>query len=1336
MKYDLNEKVNLLYSFSYLNDTDIIQENIKINSISIEDYKFTRSTDSELYNDILDKIFDSSFQYINFDKNLMLLNLKKISSDLNLNIQVIPYKKEDDVKNNSSIPNTDSIFSYILSHLVLKKKTKHILLPILNIDIEFQQFIDIIQPYDEFKIYSTAIENKQISNIFSLKVKENFFKSMFLSEYLKNYQCDIRALLFQVIHTLALLQTEHKGFRHNYLNLDSILIYFSNDKNIRSEYTNPKNNKVYFLSSNFDIKIHNFFYSKLPGYYSSEKNIPFKNNVNNYFDLHYFLNILVHSNNINCDNELLKFLEYLIPHKYRSKDNNYYLNTNDELHTPVKLLDHSFFSFLTKKNEHKNNIMPHNYIGNNTRSLIDNKYYRKKINRTLIGSIKKNLLMTGGGKHYQLPFKKYKNNPFISNDNRNVKKRNKVILSKPSYNTMNDKVPENLKAEQKIYDNTDYKPYKPPKEKPTYHPEHIPFNKPKFIPSYRQNERPKNKPNYEPTQKPSHKSSIPEKHEEKKIEFDMMPVYDTKPFDKDHRKPFDKDHRKPFDKDHRKPFDKDHRKPFDKDHRKPFDKEPNPRENNNSISKNKINNKTNKVMEMRKIKTELNTKSTEEHSERKPRYNREEHSERKPRYNREEHSELNTKSTEEHSEHKPRYNREEHSDRKPRYNREEHSERKPRYNREEHSDRKPRYNREEHSDRKPRFDKPNYKPKSEIYATQTFPQNPAVLAEQKIYNTTPPTKPPQPMNLPPPFVPIGDTFYPNSYLPYYKKPNDQFPIQKVYNISLGNPKEHHTMMNDVYEDVLPGNPYQFTMINIFERNQLNNFVRNTMLLKKDGEDMTLQGGDNSLFSYVKLLEFNPYSSGKNPYKTISYDFLLYNAAYPVRYDENAKRINLAKDAMGVNVRIYKMSKGAMYSDKLTKNIQKYNFDVWREIIYYEYIRDHILKNKISPNFISMYLYKLDTKSNIDYEKINRIIGLNYDPTILKEHSENLQNINKLHDIKNFFTFNYEFGKLENVKNNKNNLVEYSGNSLFCITEAPTHNIIQWASPIYDKYGSIKRMIATGYHTPEVWKSIIFQIIYAFSVLQKLGIYFQNVSLLNNVFIKDIYHTPKNIGYWIYKIDNLEFHIPNYGYLVLIDSRFTNINKTDSGLNYKINSDNLYFEKNSTNNYKETFMREFKEMFCPSNFTMNHVNEDNMGSLDEEIIDIISNLHSKIDKNTNLKDLILNTKSFYGYLHNRIGTLLTKSEKDNVSMITIPKFKKGGLVIYQKRFNEYVWAVYLSSESKNKHNIIYKDNSNFIKKVVFTSSLLEYPDSEPINFSQDAEIKYTSYNLIEIYNFPE
>ena len=79
---------------------------------------------------------------------------------------------------------------------------------------------DIIKPYDEiYNNYIKMIEKEKITDIFSIRVKESFYKSVALTEFIKTDKCDLKVLLFQIIHTLAILQKTYSGFRHNMLTL-------------------------------------------------------------------------------------------------------------------------------------------------------------------------------------------------------------------------------------------------------------------------------------------------------------------------------------------------------------------------------------------------------------------------------------------------------------------------------------------------------------------------------------------------------------------------------------------------------------------------------------------------------------------------------------------------------------------------------------------------------------------------------------------------------------------------------------------------------------------------------------------------------------------------------------------------------------------------------------------------------------------------------------------------------------------------------------------------------------------------------------------------------------
>ena len=71
---------------------------------------------------------------------------------------------------------------------------------------------------------------------------------------------------------------------------------------------------------------------------------------------------------------------------------------------------------------------------------------------------------------------------------------------------------------------------------------------------------------------------------------------------------------------------------------------------------------------------------------------------------------------------------------------------------------------------------------------------------------------------------------------------------------------------------------------------------------------------------------------------------------------------------------------------------------------------------------------------------------------------------------------------EILNTNKLDLTITSGRTLILMTEAPNTNIIKWASPVYEGHGSQVKMIATGYRSTQVWKSVIFQILYILYIL--------------------------------------------------------------------------------------------------------------------------------------------------------------------------------------------------------------------------------------------------------------
>ena len=680
------------------------------------------------------------------------------------------------------------------------------------------------------------------------------------------------------------------------------------------------------------------------------------------------------------------------------------------------------------------------------------------------------------------------------------------------------------------------------------------------------------------------------------------------------------------------------------------------------------------------------------------------------------------------------------------------------------------------------------------------PREPPILMEQTIYDTSKSKAPPP--QVPPAYVPVYDEVGSAiATIPSFNNlsvPNPAYnqPFQKIYNISMSNPITNYTSINRVFEDVIPGDPRSLSFNTLYERTQLKNFMRNIILDHQDGEEMCINGGKNSILSYIKLMEINPYSLKINPFEDLAQNFLLFRAGYPIRYDTQKNNLELAKESVGLNIRLYNMSIGEVRAEIINKHINKFDFDLWREIEYYKFVRDEILLKNVSPNFASMILYKIDSKSVIDWKQLS--VGkstINYSNSYkinelhdLKELNKLLQQsrlkpkgavnlfwINMINDDKNSFwldielsfknnsdynlkwidptkiefqdfinknkiikypsiliEYNTRFIKYEGERNlhdfmnylnneilntNKLDLTISAGKTLILMTEAPNNNLIKWASPIYEGHGSQVLMKATGYRTNEVWKSVIFQILYILAVLQEKEIYFRELSLENNFFIKDLFYDQANTKYWIYNIDGVDFYVPNYGYLVVFDSKYCDITSpVDIDLSkreFKICSTKLFKNNGSFNIQILTFINQMREILNQTNFT-NKLRVLGAHPVDSEILNLIENIF--VNLKTQIKELFI--INFKEYLHNKIGNLLMITEKELVNSNFRPITIKGRLVVWRERYEQYKWVIYKEKDitSTNKHVIITKENNKYIELLVHQNTLLGYPPNEKISLN--------------------
>jgi hypothetical protein len=585
----------------------------------------------------------------------------------------------------------------------------------------------------------------------------------------------------------------------------------------------------------------------------------------------------------------------------------------------------------------------------------------------------------------------------------------------------------------------------------------------------------------------------------------------------------------------------------------------------------------------------------------------------------------------------------------------------------------------------------------------------------------------------------GGPFFPPQYNMLNAMVQPQVPtlptIIKNYNISAPGPTGLHEKISYIYEDMLPSINIPGKIITLKDRNSLQHYLRSILFVGGDGRDMNLDERTNSLMQYIKYMDLNPYTKFKltpNPYMTLPDNFLLYRSCYPI-VNENGI-IKCAKNSIGMHLRVYKLSEGAYYINRQRDDfkLEKTNFPEWREILYYEYIRENVIKKNKCPNFINLYGYYINEESNIDFNKLRAIKGiepLKQQPTSIR--LTDAQNPGS--GLLNAAMQTLNVGTLSNVNTAREIPNFYNGKALIALTEAPLYNILEWASTNYVRSGSSKRMISTGYYNENIWYSILFQIMVALAVLQDQEIYFNNFSIQDNIFIKDLSAHTNLTNFWKYRIDAIDYYIPNYGFMAVFDAYFGDNCTVDNmpKLYGKFLGDN----KNKEHDIKELiFNNMFKQIFDPINFNTDSFIENGGICPPPAILKLLSDIHNCQDDSCDIKYYI--ALFFSRFINNRVGTYLRELEIPNIRRDET-NFEKGRIVVNEVGANTYKFVLVLGPDIENDQLMciltITDEDSNFKKVSAPRSTLLGYNRGETIDQAFKVnEVNLNEDELIETY----
>ena len=269
--------------------------------------------------------------------------------------------------------NSEICMLKLLSYFVIRRQTPHIILPIATFNTSIKDFLTLQdeevvakdnQKYSEFiKNYNEGMYWETVSIVISEWANRGDM-SMFLKKHYKklkliHWQC----IFFQIISTLAIIQTKYPTFRHNDLKANNILISKVEGCNKLLIYKVAY--KEYVLPAiGYITYLWDFDFACIPGVVENTKvyqewtqKINITSKRNRYYDIHYFFCTLIFKGFLpelmdepSVPKEVKNFIEWVVPEEYRPEHPSGKVNkrcrllVDDELYKPIDILDHEFIA--------------------------------------------------------------------------------------------------------------------------------------------------------------------------------------------------------------------------------------------------------------------------------------------------------------------------------------------------------------------------------------------------------------------------------------------------------------------------------------------------------------------------------------------------------------------------------------------------------------------------------------------------------------------------------------------------------------------------------------------------------------------------------------------------------------------------------------------------------------------------------------------------------------------------------------------------------------------------------------------------------------------------------
>jgi hypothetical protein len=445
-----------------------------------------------------------------------------------------------------------------------------------------------------------------------------------------------------------------------------------------------------------------------------------------------------------------------------------------------------------------------------------------------------------------------------------------------------------------------------------------------------------------------------------------------------------------------------------------------------------------------------------------------------------------------------------------------------------------------------------------------------------------------------PAIPIGVpgqmVYDPMQQGPFYKPQ-----ISNTYNVHVGELFGNVSGVAQIYEDILPKKNINTSFIKISERLILYDYMRS--IFTQDGLGSDIHVGTNKynvhvkgvadMLARVKFEQITPYRDYTNPIDTrlfISNVKITMRACHPIMYDSRDNKVMCSDNSTSIMI--------TLIPERETGN----NNFVQNHVQFRIFVTDTFIKQQICPHFVITYaIYSINGGTDFN-ELYKKKFGTHPDP-------------------------------------------KFKQNAVIVLSEAPTFSLRMWHTHHYGRENNhVLKMIYNGSHSLNVWKSVIFQIMVAIYTMDIYRISLTEIptsahdqvvttdvvtwNSADSVYIKktsgsDHTTTDQMISCWKYIVNDIEYYVPNYGYVVMIDPDACTVDWDES---YKA-SKNILFLKGILQDCQTFDKSTGLSRYC------DHI----MGTLDQT-----GSIYSSI------------FEVYREYLNNRIGTSLHDIELVNVA----------------------------------------------------------------------------------------